>query len=119
MRPFNGVEFNQGLEKGLEVVDVHLAGRVAQGFARAGMRFDKQSVDAGAHGGPGQYPEVLTRTPRRIGTRDPVFANRVGYVEYDRIAGLLQMVKRAGIDHQVVVAKSIAPFGQDDFVIAR
>ena len=50
--------------------------------------------------------------------RDPVFADGVGGVKDNRVAGFLQFVEGAGVDDEVVVAERVAPFGQDNLVVA-
>ena len=82
------------------------------------MGFDEEAVDSGCNRGARKSFEVLTRSARRVGRRDSVFANGVGGVKHHRVADLLELIKGPRIDHEVVVTKSVSALGKNNVSVA-
>jgi len=107
------------LDKGLKLGQLKLARGVAQGFAGARVGFKEEAIDAGGHRCAGEGFEVLTGAAGRVGGRDPVFADGVGGVKDNGVAGFLHFVEGARVDDKVIVAKGVAAFGEDNVVVPR
>jgi hypothetical protein len=69
---FHGVQVDQGFHEFLQVVDAQLAGRVAKGLARIGMRFNEYAIHTSSNTSTrdrGHHVTVATRADRRSGCR--------------------------------------------------
>ena len=113
-----GVDDEHAFDEGFELGEFELAGGVAEGFGGAGMGLKEEAVNAGGDGGAGEGFEVLAGASSGVGGGDAVLADGMRGIEDDGVAGFLHFEEGAGVDDEVVVAKGVAAFGQDNLAIA-
>ena len=106
------------LDKGFKLGQFKLARGVAQGFAGERVCFYEQTVNAGGHGCASEGFEVLTGATGWVRGWDAIFADGVGGIKDDGIAGLFHFVEGAGVDDKVVVAEGVAAFSEYNLMVA-
>ncbi len=82
------------------------------------MRFDKQHINADSDASAGERRNKLRRAAARVGRGQTIDANRMRRIKHHRIAQLAHRHQRAHIDDQIMIAKTRAALGENDFVVA-
>ena len=104
-------------QEGLQPVQRHHIGPIAEGIFRIGMDLKKKTVHTHGNGRPGEGGDELPLAAAAAAA-PPGLLNGVGGIENYWATEGLELGQAALIHHQSVVTKAVAAFGEPDMLRA-